>query len=91
MLSFPYAEGTLPQKLGRGCCHCPMSLLLPRQKEKKNPQKNLEQRFGAFHKVAPFLHAPGDLPGTVAGYIAGFWPGRIMVQGVPMPHLWCSQ
>lgn len=32
MLSFPYAEGNLPQKLVRGCS-CPMLLLLRRQKE----------------------------------------------------------
>lgn len=42
MLSFPYAEGTLPQKLGRSCNH-PHDAAAA--KEKKNAQKNVWPRL----------------------------------------------
>lgn len=77
MLSFPYAEGDLPQKLVRGC-NCPVSLLLPRQ-NKKSTEKFSAKVWGS-RKVAVPLHAGGDLPCPVSDSVSGFCPGTDQVR-----------
>lgn len=56
MLSFPYAEGTLPQKLGRSCNH-------PHGVASAKAKKNTHRKM--YGKVALFLHGCRDLSCTV--------------------------
>lgn len=57
MLSFPYAEGTLPQKLGRRCNH-PHGVASAEAKKKKYPQKNVWQRLSQSSPLPAWLQGP---------------------------------